>query len=114
MIHERIVDSVMDDIHDGMVPDHVVFSMNSGVLTEGAIDYIKKKALEQMTPENMQAAKNFALKAMREANNRGLGDKAMKLAEAAAAASLGPAGPYLVREAAKQAKAEMNRNRLLE
>ena len=63
-----------------------------------------------MTPENLQAAKRFALKAMREANRRGLGDKAMKLAEVAAAASLGPAGPHLVREAAEQVKAEMNRN----
>ena len=112
MTHERLVDSVMDEIHGGMVPNHVVFSMNSGVLTAGAVDYITDMARQQMTPENLQVAKEFALKAMREANRRGLSGKAMLLAENTAAASLGPAGPYLVREAVEQVKAEMKRNRL--
>ena len=104
----------MDNIYDGMVPDHVVFSMNSGVLTAGAIDYIKNMARQKMTPENLQAAKEFALRAIREANKQGLDDKAMKLAQVAAATSLGPYGAYIVSEAVEQVKAEMNRNRLLE
>ena len=104
----------MDDIHDDMVPNHVVCSMNSGVLTADTIDYITKKALQHMTPANLQAAKEIALTAMREANRRGLSDNAMKIAQAAAAASIGPLGPIIVQEAVKQLKAEMNRNRLLE